>query len=76
MSGAFQDCLDEVTHFIAKIPVKGLLLGWKLGAKFIEKGVRGVEKFLFLNQGTKGSTVGKVEGYSCWVFGLNNVFLA
>lgn len=46
-----------------------------MGTKFIEKRVRGVEKVSFFEPVTKGITVGKVEGYSYWVFGLNNVFL-
>lgn len=49
--GDFRDFLDEVTHFIAKITCKDLLLGWKMGTKFIENGVREVEKVSFFEPG-------------------------
>lgn len=43
--GDFRDFLEEVTHFVSKIPVRIYCwAGRKMGTKFIEKGVRGLEK--------------------------------
>lgn len=57
--GDFGDFLDEVTHFIAKIPKsKDLLLDGKMGTKFIEKGVRGIEKVSLSERDHNGKSGG------------------